>query len=83
MNKESFGFIKLNGSNYRKLFPQEGGTEVKVEIDVLAISKIDSKTKLVGLEMILGIKWEDSRIIFPLGAPQYNESFQFDPSVLR
>ena len=81
--KESYGFIKLNGSNYRKLFAQDGGTDVKVNIDVLGITKIDSKTKLVGLEMILTNNWEDNRIIFPLGAPQVNESFQFDPAVLK
>ena len=81
--KESYGFIKLNGSNYRKLFPQDGGTDVKVNIDVLGITKIDSKTKLVGLEMVLTSTWEDDRIIFPLGAPQVNESFQFDPAVLK
>ena len=81
--KESYGFIKLNGSNYRKLFAQDRGTDVKVNIDVLGITKIDSKTKLVGLEMILTNNWEDNRIIFPLGAPQVNESFQFGPAVLK
>ena len=81
--KESYGFIKLNGSNYRKLFPQDGGTIVRVNIDVLGITKIDSKSKLVGLEMVLTNNWEDNRIIFPLGAPQVNESFQFDPAVLK
>ena len=81
--KDIYGFIKLDGSNYCKIFSQDGGTDVKVNIDVLRITMIDSKTKLVGLEMVLTSNWEDNRIIFPLGAPQVNESFQFNPAVLK
>ena len=39
--QESYGFIKLNGSTYRKLFTQGGGTDILVEINLLGITKID------------------------------------------
>ena len=81
----SFGLISLE-KTYRKLYSQEGGTDVKVWLEVLGISLIDSLEKLVGLKIFIQLEWEDNRIGWGLEGfkgPRIGEEWEFDSKVLR
>ena len=80
--KESYGVIALD-PNYRKQFPHENGTNVSVEMEILGITKIDSLSKVVGLEIDISMGWEDRRINWTQGGPQVNQGLQFSSSVLK
>merc|ERR1719315_336827 len=80
----SFGLISLN-SSYRKIFPQDGGTDVAVDLAVLGVSSVDSPEKVVGLKIYLELEWEDNRIDW--GVPGYEgpkdgEEWEFSTKIL-
>ena len=78
----SYGVIALD-TNYRKRFPHENGTNVSVAMEVLGITKIDSLSKVVGLEIDISMGWEDRRINWTQGGPQVNQGLEFSSSVLK
>ena len=80
--KESYGVIALD-PNYRKRFPHENGTNVSVSMEILGITKIDSLSKVVGLEIDICMGWEDRRINWTQGGPQPKQGLQFSSSVLQ
>ena len=78
----SFGMISLN-KTYRKIQTQEGGADIEVQLEVLDVTKINSHSEIVGLEIMLNLKWEDNRIIWTFGGPKEDQEFEFDTKVLR
>ena len=80
--KESYGVIALD-PNYRKRVPHENGTNVSVAMEILGITKIDSLSKVVGLEIDIFTGWEDRRINWTQGGPQVNQGLEFSSSVLK
>ena len=80
--KGSFGLISLRES-YKKVFPQQNGTDVDVNIAIIGVTRIDSIEKVVGLKIFLTLQWEDNRIVWGLGGPQVNQEWEFDPEVLK
>ena len=83
---KAHGYILLE-DDYEKLLPpkdsNENFTSVDVRMLVASVTKIDSKTMMVGLEIKLSLGWKDGRINWPKGKPQYGERFLLDPYVLR
>ena len=81
----SFGLISLE-SSYRKIFPQEGGTDVAVDLAVLGVSSIDSLEKIVGLKILLQLAWEDERIVWGVEGyegPNVGEEWEFNSKILE
>ena len=78
----SFGLISLN-KTYKKVFAQDRGVDVPIQIEVLGVTKIDSFEKVVGLELSIHLEWEDNRVIWEFGGPKLNQEFEFNTKVLR
>lgn len=56
---------------------------VRVKLDVLAVTKIDSKQKTVGLHMEITLVWQDPSIVFNTREPEVNEEFEYSPDILK
>ena len=56
-----FGVITLD-KTYKKIFPQEGKTDVGVGMGIIVVTTIDSIDKIVGLKIFLSLDWEDNRL---------------------
>ena len=82
--KASFGFLTLN-KTYNK-YESPGMKEVKVQVQMepTFVTEIDSIGRKMGLEIKLGVTWEDARIWWRkdnITSP--GDLFTFEPQILK
>ena len=68
---ESFGMFTVD-RHYNKLIAPKNEIDVEYDIRIFSVSKVDSLQKVVGLDLILHLSWEDERIKW-FAYPQPNE----------
>jgi hypothetical protein len=56
---------------------------VTVGMAILDTEEIDSHGQSVTLQLKLELAWTDGRLEWPKGTPPENQSYQFDPAVLK
>jgi hypothetical protein len=82
--KDGFGFLKLTKA-YNKKEPPNDDTEVKVRMEPMFVSGINSRSGRMGMQLKLYLMWEDPRVEFPHDhlVNCTKKAFTFPPSILR
>ena len=80
----AFGFLTLNKTYNKYESPDKENTSVEVHMEPTFVTKISSIGRKMGLEIKLGLAWEDERIWWKKdNITEPGDVFTFEPSILK
>ena len=80
----AFGFLTLNKAYNKYESPDKEKTSVEVHMEPTFVTKISSVGRKMGLEIKLGLAWEDERIWWKKdNITEPGDVFTFEPSILK
>ena len=80
----AFGFLTLSKAYNKQQAPNETDTVVRAKIEPTSMTRIDSMTRRMSLDMKMTLMWEDQRIRWNReGLMTHGTNFIFEASILE
>ena len=80
----AFGFLTLNKTYNKHQAPNETDTVVRAKIEPTSMTRIDSMTRSMSLDMKMTLMWEDQRIQWNrVDLMTHETNFIFEASILE